>query len=250
MLVSVYTVCLCSASEKPENHFLLEPVDPQSCCALLSERDKPGSHSRILCLIQTQPKGVRDMIMALEHLQHRQLGEPLPIVTQELKSAIKDLIRLSLANHHQQLTWEPLPRRGRHSPEELLAEDGSRCPAVVELKQVICLEPLLQHVYPAGVYSAAREGCGEENSAAEERLGAGVQLAEKHGRGEVQATGALAESNHLVRVSSVLGDVGLDPFEGGGDVLSTVGVVTPLQRQAICDETCDEAVGGKVIAWR
>lgn len=188
------------------------------------------------------------MVMAFEHLQHRQLGEPLPVVTQELKRAIKDLIRLSLANHHQQLTREPLPRRGRGCAEELLAEDGSRCPAVVELKQVVCLEPLLQHVYPAGVYSAAREGCGEEDGAAEERLGAGVQLAEEHGRGEVQAAGALTESNHPVRVSSMLGDVGLDPFEGGGDVLGTVGMVPPLQRQAICDETCDEAVAGEVIA--
>lgn len=244
----MYTVCLCSASEEPENHFLSEPADPQSCYALLNERNEPGSHSRILWLIQTQTKGVRDMVMALEHLQHGQLGEPLSVVTQELKRAIQDLIRLSLANHHQQLTREPLPRRGCRSPEEFLAEDGSRCPAVVELKQVVCLEPLLQHVYPAGVYSAAREGCGEENSAAEERLGAGVQLAEEHGRGEVQAARALAESDHLVRVSSVLGDVGLDPFEGGGDVLSTVGVVPPLQRQAICDETCDEAVAGEIIA--
>lgn len=170
------------------------------------------------------------MVMALEHLKNGQLREPLSVVTQEIERAVQDLICLSLADHHQQLTRELLPGSGRAGAEELLAEDGSRRPAMVNLKQVVGLEPFLQQIRPAGVDGAAREGGGEEDSAAEERLGAGVQLAEEECRGQVQAAGALAESDNLVRVSAVLGDICLDPFEGSGDVLGSVGMVAALQR--------------------
>lgn len=186
--------------------------------------------------------------MALENLKNGKLRKPLPVITEELECAIEDLIRLSLADHHQQLTRELLPRRGRGGAEELLAEDGSRRPSLVDLEQVFGLEPVLEQLGPAGVTGVARERGGKEDGAAEERLGARVQFAEEDCRGQVQAPCALAESNHLVWVSAVMGDVCLDPLEGSGDVLGAVGMVAALQGQAICDKTCDEAVAGEVIA--
>lgn len=201
-------------------------------------------------ILQPQAHAIRQVILPLDHLQQRQLAKPLVVVVHKLPRARQDLIGLVLADLQQHLAGERLPRGRGGGAEEALAEEGRGRPAAVDLEAPVGLVPV-QHGGGLGGGAAVvgGEGAREEHGALEEGWGwwDGVQVAEEQGGGEVVAARALAQGDDLVRVAAVGADVGLDPLEGGGDVLGAVGPVAALEGEAVGGEDGDEALLCEVI---
>lgn len=193
------------------------------------------------------------MILAPQHLQHRQFTKPLLIRSHKLPRPVEDLIRLQLPNHHQQLTRKPFPpslppRAAAIIPEKLLLEQRQRAIPRIHLVRLVRVEPIHQHFGAFRLRHGDGKGRRERHGAAEQRW-LSVEIAEGHGSEEVVTARGLAHGYDFGWVAAILGNVGLDPFECGGDVFGAVGVVAALEGEAVGGEASDAAVGSEVVAW-
>lgn len=179
-------------------------------------------------IIQPETKAIRDVIVSLDDFQQWHLLESLPVVTDKFPGAVEHLISLILGDHQQQLAGELLTRGARGGAEEPLAEDGTGGITPVNLERVVRLAPVQHGLDPTALAVIGGEGTGEQDGTAEQGLRVRVKVAEEQGRGQVVGAGTLAQGDHLVWITAVLGNVSLDPLQGGGNILCAVGEMTAL----------------------